>query len=68
MKKITTNIAVINPELFYKAYSAFIQTYGYAPTTAYLNKDTLNALDDEKEVSVIFEFDPSMLFGEVAFG
>ena len=68
MKKLTTNISIINPDLFSKAYSAFVQTYGYAPGTAYLNKDTLNSLERDLDISIIFEFDDNMPYGEVAFG
>ena len=68
MKKLTTNISIINPDLFSKAYSAFVQTYGYAPGTAYLSKDTLNFLERDLDISIIFEFDENMQFGEVAFG
>ena len=68
MKKLTTNISIINSELFSKAYSAFVQTYGYAPGTAYLNKDTLNSLERDLDISIIFEVDEFMPYGEVAFG
>lgn len=68
MKKLTTNISIINPDLFSKAYSAFVQTYGYAPGTAYLNKDTLKSLERDLDISIIFEIDDRMQFGEVAFG
>lgn len=68
MKKLTTNISIINPDLFSKAYSAFVQTYGYAPGTAYLNKDTLNSMERDLDISIIFEFDDNMPYGEVAFG
>ncbi len=68
MKKLTTNISIINPDLFSKAYSAFVQTYGYAPGTAYLNKDTLNSMDKNLDISIIFEVDEFMPYGEVAFG
>lgn len=68
MKKLTTNISIINPDLFSKAYSAFFQTYGYAPGKAYLSKDTLNSLERDLDISIVFEIDENMQFGEVAFG
>ena len=68
MKKLTTNISIINPDLFSKAYSAFVQTYGYAPGTAYLSKDTLNSLEKYLDISIVYEFDETMSYGEVAFG
>lgn len=70
MKRITANISIINPELFEKAYSAYMQTYGYAPGTAYLNKDTLNSLNSNSDnaISITYEIDPQMGYGEVAFG
>lgn len=68
MKKLTTNISIINPDLFSKAYSAFVQIYGYAPGTAYLNKDTLNSVDKNLDISIVFEVDEFMPYGEVAFG
>ena len=64
MKKLTTNISIINPDLFSKAYSAFVQTYG----TAYLSKDTLNSLEKDLDISIVYEFDETMSYGEVAFG
>ena len=69
MKQLTFNISEINSDLFTKAYAAFINTYEHVPTTAYLNRDTLKVLHNRNsDVSIIYELDDTMSFGEVAFG